>query len=174
MGNPILLKKAEEVKNIFSPEIQDYISSMLLTIKSFGDRVGLAAPQVGILKRIIVYRVPSSSVNPRYKNMYHSVEQDIPWSVLINPTIEEIKNEQAGGWEACVSVPGLMGYVERSSEITYSGLNEKGEMVRRNASGFHARLIQHEIDHLDGVLFPMKIKDITQLGFEEEILKYNQ
>lgn len=174
MGNPLLLKKSEHVSNIASPETQDDISSILLTAKSLGDRVGLAAPQVGILKRIIVYRVPSRSVNPRYKNIYNSEEQDIPWSVLINPIIEEAKEDQVGGWEACVSVPGLMGYVERIAEITYSGLNENGELVRRNASGFHARLIQHEIDHLDGILFPMKVKDITQFGFEEEVLKHNR
>ena len=172
MGNPILLKKSEEVENVFSTEIQEDISSILLTAKSLGDRVGLAAPQVGILKRIIVYRVPANYANPRYKNIYNSEEQDIPWSVLINPIIEETKIDYAGGWESCVSVPGLMGYVERSTEITYSSLNENGELVRRNASGFHARLIQHEIDHLDGILFPMQMKDITHFGFEEEILKY--
>lgn len=174
MGNPLLLKKSEQITNIFSPEVQECISLMLRTVKILGDRVGLAAPQVGILKRIIVYRVPSRSVNPRYKNIYNSEEQEIPWSVLINPIIEETKKDYVGGWEACVSVPGLMGYVDRSTGITYSGLNEKGEIVRRNASGFHARLIQHEIDHLEGILFTMKVKDITQFGFEEEVLKYSQ
>lgn len=170
MGNPLLLNVSQKVEDPLSEEIQTNIEDMFATIHSFGERVGLAAPQVGILKRIIVYRVPAKPLNARYGLISNKGQEDIPWSVLINPTITPIGEEKSPGWEGCISVPGILGEVNRYNQISYSGMNEKGEEIERTASGFHARLIQHECDHLDGILFPMRVHDLSRFGFEAEIL----
>lgn len=171
MGNPILLKTSLAIKeeDILSEETQEIIENLLHTIKSIDGRVGLAAPQVGILKRIIVYRVPKKLVNDRYKNIHSSEEEDIPWSVLINPKITYYDNSNCFGWEGCVSIPGILGEIPRSNIIKYEGYDENCRHISRTASGFHSRLIQHEIDHLDGILFPMKMTKMSNFGFEEEI-----
>lgn len=169
MGNRILLEKSEIVSDPLSTETQEIIKNMLFTIQSIGERVGLAAPQVGILKRVIVYRVPATPVNSRYNNIQMESNVEIPWSVLINPMILSRDEDITFGWEGCVSVPHIMGYVPRSNSIAYTGFDENGVQVHREVSGFHARLIQHEIDHLDGILFPMRVTDMSKFGFEDEI-----
>ncbi len=171
MGNPILLERSEEVRDVFSDEIQEIISDMFYTIQKIGERVGLAAPQVGILKRIVVFRVPSKPVNDRYKSISDADQEEIPWTAMINPKITPLSDAMVPGWEACVSVPGMMGEVERYDQIKYTYLDEKGNFHQREAHGFHARLLQHEVDHLDGILFPMRVKNMSKFGFENELVK---
>lgn len=171
MGNPILLEKSVEVQNILSDEIQDIISNMLYTVQTIGERVGLAAPQVGILKRIVVFRIPAKPVNPRYASIADPTQEEIPWTAFINPVITPLSSSHTEGWEACISVPGMMGKVDRFDHIKYSYFDEKGDFHEREAKGFHARVMQHELDHLDGILFPMRVKDMKDFGYESEIVK---
>lgn len=172
MGNPKLLLKSEEVTNIQDPEIQSIISDMLYTVQTIGERVGLAAPQVGIMKRIIVFRIPKNLVNERYKNIASDNQEELPWHALINPFFEPLSDQIQSGWEACISVPGLMGKVDRYNHIKYSFYDERGQLHHKEARDFHARVVQHEIDHLDGILFPMKVKNMAEFGYESEIVKH--
>ena len=171
MGNPVLLEKSVEVQNILSDEIQEIISNMLHTVQTIGERVGLAAPQVGILKRVIVFRIPAKPVNPRYASTIDPTQEEIPWTAFINPVIKPLSGAKTAGWEGCISVPGMMGKVERFDHIKYSYFDEKGSFHEREAKGFHARVMQHELDHLDGILFPMRVKDMKDFGFESEIVR---
>jgi peptide deformylase len=173
MGNKLLLEKSSYIEDIMSEETQEIIEDMLYTTSYLNERVGLAAPQVGILKRIIVYRVPAKSINPRYDLISSAPQEEIPWSVLINPVITPLSDKKIAGWEGCISVPGMLGEVYRYENIRYSGINEHNKLIERTVSGFHARLIQHEYDHLDGILYPMRINDITKFGCEDEILKWH-
>lgn len=172
MGNPILLQKANYVDNPSNSEIQDIVSNMLHTIQTIGERVGLAAPQVGIQKRIIVYRVPEKPLNSRYHLISDEFQKEVPWSALINPEIFPIESELESGWEGCISVPGLLGKVPRYKTIRFTGVNERGQVIDQVVSNFYARLIQHEYDHLEGILFPMKINDPSCFGYEEEIIAH--
>jgi peptide deformylase len=171
MGNPILLEKSLEVDNISSLEVQECIENMLYTVQTIGERVGLAAPQVGILKRIVVFRIPAKPVNLRYAAISDPDQVEIPWTVFINPVITPLSNAITAGWEGCISVPGMVGKVDRFDHIKYTYFDEKGEFHEREAKGFHARVMQHEFDHLDGVLFPMRVKNMRDFGFESEIMK---
>jgi len=171
MGNPVLLEKASEVQDIVSNETQEIISNMLYTVQTIGERVGLAAPQVGILKRIIVFRIPANPVNPRYASISDSKQAEIPWTAFINPIISPLSDAITSGWEGCISVPGMMGKVDRFDHIKYSYFDQKGIYHEREAKGFHARVMQHEFDHLEGILFPMRIKDMKNFGYESEIVK---
>lgn len=171
MGNPLLLERSEEVRDVFDPEVQENIADMLATIQDIGERMGLAAPQVGILKRIVVFRFPSKLVHPRYKSVATSEDQeDIPWTAIINPVITPLSNKIQTGWEVCVSVPGMMGEVDRFESIKFSYLDQNWNFHEREAHGFLARLIQHEVDHLDGILFPMRVKNMTKFGYESELV----
>ena len=172
MGNPLLLERSDEVRDVFDPKIQENIADMLVTIQHIGERVGLAAPQVGILKRIVVFRIPAKPAHDRYKSVVGSgTQEEIPWTAIINPRITPLSDKIQTGWEACVSVPGMMGEVDRFDDIKYSYLDGQGNFHEREAHGFHARLIQHEVDHLDGILFPMRVKNMRKFGFESEIVK---
>jgi len=171
MGSPILLEKSLEVQNILSDEIQELISNMLYTVQTIGERVGLAAPQIGILKRVIVFRIPAKPVNPRYTSTASTSQEEMPWTTFINPVITPLSDAKTAGWEGCISVPGMMGRVDRFDHIKYSYFDEKGTFHKREAKGFHARVMQHEFDHLDGILFPMRVKDMKDFGFESEIVK---
>ena len=170
MGNPLLYQRSEEIRDVFDPQIKEDIENIFATIKSLGERVGLAAPQVGIMKRIVVFRVPAKPVHSRYKSISDLDQPEIPWTAMINPSYRLINSEMVPGKEVCVSVPGIMGEVDRYKSIIYSYLDEKGNYHEHEAHNFHARLIQHELDHLDGILFPMRVKDMKTLGFEREIL----
>jgi peptide deformylase len=123
--------------------------------------VGIAAPQIGVNKRMVIFGFESSA---RYPN-----EKPVPFTVLINPVIEYLSDETADGWEGCLSVPGLRGLVPRFRHIRYSGFDLEGNAFTREADGFHARIVQHECDHLDGILFPQRIKDMRFFGFEDEL-----
>jgi peptide deformylase len=124
--------------------------------------VGIAAPQIGSNQRVIMFGFEE---NPRYPDA-----GPIPFTILINPVITFLSSEMVDGWEGCLSVPGLRGLVPRYNHIKYSGYDEKGQLITRVVDGFHARVVQHETDHLDGILYPQRIKDLRFFGFEEELV----
>jgi len=160
MGDPLLLEVADLVspQMITTPKIQDIIQDLLDTMHA-ANGAGLAAPQIGIPLQIVVFGFEK---NQRYPN-----EAPVPQTILINPIITPIGLSQENGWEGCLSVPGLRGLVPRFQEIRYQGLNESGQAIDRVVSGFHARVLQHECDHLIGKLYPMRIEDMSQFGFTE-------
>lgn len=172
-GNPQLLRKSEDIDDIFSQETKDIINDLKETAFSLGERVGLAAPQIGITKRILIFRVPLSPLNKRYSLITNEKMPEIPWTILINPTYSSHSHEKQKGWEGCASVPGILGEVERYKRITYTATDEYGHFISYEASDFHARLIQHEIDHLEGILFPMRLTSPSRIGFEAVILGHS-
>jgi len=157
MGNPLLYQRSEEITDFDAAQLRILIKDMFDTMAD-ADGAGLAAPQIGILQRLVIFSVVA---NPRYPDA-----ESVPQTILINPEIEVLNDEQEAGWEGCLSIPGMRGVVSRPSHIRYSGYNGKGEKFSREVSGFHARVVQHECDHLDGVLYPMRIRDIRQFGYE--------
>jgi len=160
MGNPRLYEVSASVNSEQLSKLDETIQDMIDTMDA-ADGAGLAAPQIGIMKRIVIFGVEN---NPRYPHA-HSV----PFTILINPEIEYLSDEIDYGWEGCLSVPGLRGLVPRNTQIRYRGLNQKGEAIDRTVTGFHARVVQHECDHLDGILFPMRVEDMKSLGFEDQL-----
>lgn len=166
MGDDILKRKAEAIDLNNLSEIADIVEDMKHTLIAQGERVGLAAPQVFISKRLLIFRIPNQ-LHSRYANEQEITPIDL--HPLINPEIEFLDSEQENGYEACISIPGLMGVVPRYKHIRYSyyDLNAKKHSVY--ASGFHARVVQHEYDHLDGILYPQRMKDLSTFGFEEAI-----
>jgi len=162
-GDPLLLEASLEVSQFATDELQALINDMQQTMLAY-DGAGLAAPQIGILKRIVIFGSKNVNENPRYPNADH-----VPYTILINPKIEVLSNTVQGFWEGCLSVPGMRGYVERPDHIRYSGYDFLGEKVEREVNGFHAIVVQHECDHLDGILYPMKIKDMSLFGYQDEI-----
>jgi peptide deformylase len=157
MGDPLLYQRSEEITEFDNPRLAALIEDMFDTMAD-SDGAGLAAPQIGVLQRLVIFSVES---NPRYPDA-----ETVPRTILINPVIEVLDDERESGWEGCLSIPGMRGVVSRPSYIRYSGYNEKGEKFSREVRGFHARVVQHECDHLDGVLYPMRIQDIRQFGYE--------
>ena len=168
MGEPVLRQKAEPVDFNDMQDIPELIEDMKYTLISLGERVGLAAPQVFVSKRLLIFRVPEK-LHPRYAS--DEILEPLELHPLINPEIEYVSEETEDGYEACISVPGLMGKVKRSKRIRYSyfDMNKKKHIV--DASGFHARVVQHEFDHLDGILYPQRMNDLSTLGFEQEVCK---
>lgn len=160
MGNPILREIAKPIKNFNTPELYQLIEDMKDTMVA-NDGAGLAAIQIGILKRVIIFGFKQ---NPRYPQ-----SPDIPLTVLINPQYTSLDNEIESGWEGCLSVPGMRGLVPRFKKIQYSGYDVLGKKITREASDFHARVVQHELDHLDGLLYVDKIEDHANFGFTEEL-----
>lgn len=160
MGDSRLLRRAEEVSSFNSPELNAVLQDMRDTMQSL-DGVGLAAPQIGLNKRIVIFGVER---NPRYPDA-----EIVPGTVLINPVITPLSDEKEEGWEGCLSVPGMRGLVPRYTQIRYQGRDEFGGLIDRTVSGFHARVVQHECDHLDGVLYPMRILDMRNFGFSSEL-----
>lgn len=162
MGHPVLRRVADRVENPLDPEIQRLIVDMKETMKDAGG-VGLAAPQVFQSKAIMVFYVPA------FRKSDDPDDAEVPLSVLINPEIEAIGDEIVDGWEGCLSIPGLQGVVPRWNKIRYRGLDEYGKDVERIAGGFHARVVQHEYDHLIGVMYPERMEDMALLGFADEL-----
>lgn len=164
MGHPVLRTPAAPVEDIAAPELQRLITDMIETMDDAGG-VGLAAPQVHVPSRLIVFRVPAA------RDDAEDAEEGAPEgvTVLINPEIEPLGDEQQLGLEGCLSIPGLRGLVPRYRRIRYSGLDAKGSPVSRIAAGFHARVVQHEMDHLDGVLYLDRMEDLADLAFESEL-----
>lgn len=164
MGHPVLLRQAEEVRDMTAPEINRLIADMMDTLQDSGG-VGLAAPQVHVSKRIFIYFVPES----------RSEGADDPpcgVQVLINPVLEPVGAEQVPRVEGCLSIPGLRGEVPRYKQVRYAGYDQTGQPVAGVASGFRANVMQHEMDHLDGILYPMRMNDLGKLGFDAEITRY--
>lgn len=165
MGEPCLASKAKPVIDFESDELQTNVANMIDTMRSYHG-VGLAAPQIALSKQIIVLEVAD---NVRYPQA-----QAIELDILINPEILELSEQQEAGWEGCLSLPGMRGRVTRSVSITYQALNLAGEPVKKTVSGFHARIIQHEIDHLNGILYPQRLDNLSEFGFEDSLPSFQQ
>ena len=166
MGHPVLRRVADPVVDPTAPEIRRLVRDMLETLEDIGG-VGLAAPQIHVSKRVVIFEVPAERA-ARDGNG-EAPPDGVPMTALINPVIEPLADEKALGWEACLSVPGLTGAVPRWTRIRYRGYGLEGERIEREASGFHARVVQHEFDHLDGILYPQRMVDLTSLAFAEEL-----
>lgn len=164
LGNQQLSSPSLPVTDFHDPKLIKLIEDMKDTMNE-KKGVGIAAPQIGINLRVVIFGFEKSE---RYPN-----EAPVPFTILINPVIEILSDEMIDGWEGCLSVPGLRGLVSRYQKIKYMGFDLNQNTIERYASNFHARIIQHECDHLDGILFPRRIKDIRYFGFEDEILKNN-
>jgi len=160
MGDARLLQRAEPVSSFGSEELRALLADMRDTMQALNG-AGLAAPQIGVGLRVVIFGVQK---NPRYPDA-----EEVPETVLINPSIMELEETIKDDWEGCLSLPGMRGLVPRFQNIRYQGYDEHGARIDRTASGFHARVVQHECDHLDGILYPMRIRDITKFGFTEEL-----
>lgn len=166
MGDPRLLRVAQPVTQFDTDELHLLISDMLDTMAA-ANGAGLAAPQIGVDLQVVIFG--TDAPNPRYPSA-----PLVPRTVLINPAITPLNPVEGGimpaledGWEGCLSVPGMRGVVPRYARIRYSGFDQYGDPIEREADGFHARVVQHECDHLMGILYPMRIRDFTQFGFTE-------
>jgi len=160
MGNQQLSSPSRPIVDFRDGRLKQVIDDMRDTMLAEGG-VGIAAPQIGVSLRIIMF---GFETNPRYPN-----ESPVPFTVLINPIIEPLSAELVDGWEGCLSVPGLRGLVPRYKKIRYQGYDVNGQYIERIAENFHARVLLHECDHLDGILFPYRIKDLRFFGFEDEL-----
>jgi peptide deformylase len=167
MGHPVLAAPAQAVADPSAPEIRRLVNDMVETMRD-ADGAGLAAPQVHVPLRVVVFQAPEGRSDPGLSEE-ERFDHTAPLSVLINPEIAILSGETEGGWEGCPSVPGLRGWVERPAHIRYRGLGLDGEKIERVARGFHARVVQHECDHLDGRLYTSRIGDLSRLIFESEI-----
>ena len=159
MGEARLLRVARPVQEFDTPELRQLVQDMLDTMRH-AQGAGLAAPQIGVDLQVVVFG--SDSPNPRYPD-----RPLVPFTVLINPVVTPLGPETALDWEGCLSVPGLRGKVPRWLRIRYTGVDLHGGAIDREAEGFHARVMQHECDHLAGILYPMRMQDFTQFGFTE-------
>jgi len=160
MGDVRLLQRAEPVSDFDTPQLHALLADMRDTMHALNG-AGLAAPQIGTGLRVVIFGVQK---NPRYPDA-----GEVPQTVLINPVIIPLDDVMEEGWEGCLSVPGMRGLVPRHAHIRYQGFDEFGAKIDRDVSGFHARVVQHETDHLDGILYPMRIRDLTRFGFNEEL-----
>lgn len=158
MGDASLLQVAERVEKFNTPELKTLIQDMRDTMEA-EDGAGLAAPQIGIGLQVVIFGVKKSA---RYPDA-----EDVPYTVLINPVIKPLTQETEEDWEGCLSVPGMRGMVPRFSKIDYQGYDQYGNSINRNVDGFHARVVQHECDHLQGILYPMRITNFRTFGFTE-------
>ncbi|HSZ74649.1 MAG TPA: peptide deformylase [Rhizomicrobium sp.] len=166
MGHPVLGRKAEPVENPTAPEIRRLVADMVETMID-ANGAGLAAPQVHVPLRVVVFQAPEGRADQEL-TAEERYDHTAPLTILINPEIEVAGTETEGGWEGCLSVPGLRGFVERPAHIRYRGFDHEGRPVARTARGFHARVVQHECDHLDGILYPTRMSDMGKLIFESE------
>jgi peptide deformylase len=167
MGHPVLTTLARPVADPRHPEIRKLVNDMVETMMD-ANGAGLAAPQVHVPLRVVIFQAPGERSDPGLSEE-ERFDHTAPLSVLINPEIEILGSGQEGGWEGCLSVPGLRGWVERPDHIRYRGMGLEGETIERVARGFHARVVQHECDHLDGRLYTTRIGDLSRLIFESEI-----
>ena len=160
MGDPRLLEVARPIERFDAPELRALLEDMRDTM-AHQNGAGLAAPQIGVGLRVVIFGVKA---NPRYPQA-----GEVPDTVLINPVIEPIGDGMEEDWEGCLSVPGMRGWVPRHARIRYSGFDENGNRFERTVDGFHARVVQHECDHLDGILYPRRIRDLTRFGFNDAL-----
>jgi len=160
MGDPRLLEPARPVERFDTQELHALIADMDDTMRA-RDGAGLAAPQIGVGLQVVIFGVEH---NPRYPEA-----EAVPYTVLINPLITPVGADMEEGWEGCLSVPGMRGLVPRYKQLRYRGCDPYGRAIDRTVSGFHARVVQHECDHLAGILYPMRIRDLRNFGFNEEL-----
>jgi len=160
MGDPRLLQRSAEVTRFGTPELEALLQDMRDTMAQLNG-AGLAAPQIGVALRVVIFGVKA---NPRYPDA-----EEVPDTVLINPVLEPLSDEVEEGWEGCLSVPGMRGLVPRWKRLRYWGVDAEGNRFSREVADFHARVVQHECDHLDGILYPMRIRDLTKFGFNEAL-----
>jgi len=158
MGHPVLLQSAASVEAFDTPELHALINDMQDTMQHMNG-AGIAAPQIGVSQRVVIFGVGQ---NPRYPDA-----EQVPYTVLINPVLTFVGDQVEDGWEGCLSVPGMRGIVPRYQRLHYKGFDQYGQVIDRLVSGFHARVVQHECDHLDGVLYPMRIQDLRQFGYTD-------
>lgn len=158
MGDARLLRVAEPVSQLNTPELSQLIADMFDTMAA-ANGAGLAAPQIGVNLQLVIFGFKK---NPRYPDA-----PNVPETVLINPVLTPLSEEVDEAWEGCLSVPGMRGLVPRWSKLRYEGVDQFGQVICRDVEGFHARVVQHECDHLNGILYPMRIKDLSQFGFTE-------
>jgi len=160
MGDPRLLEASRPVEHFDTPELHALIADLHDTMEAL-DGAGLAAPQIGVLSQVVIFGVKR---NPRYPDA-----EEVPYTVLINPVLTATGKEIEEGWEGCLSVPGMRGLVPRYRQLRYQGYDQYGNVIDRTVSDFHARVVQHECDHLLGILYPMRIRDLRNFGFNEEL-----
>jgi peptide deformylase len=158
MGDPRLLAVSDPVTAFGTPELENLLADMRDTMRDLNG-AGLAAPQIGVGARVVIFGVEQ---NPRYPEA-----ETVPFTVLINPQLTPIGEEMEDGWEGCLSVPGMRGLVPRYRQLRYTGVDADGRPIDRIVSDFHARVVQHEVDHLDGILYPRRIRDLSQFGFTD-------
>ena len=160
MGDERLLKKSLAVEAFDTPELHELLADMRDTMAHLNG-AGLAAPQIGVGLRVVIF---GSDANPRYPEA-----PPVPKTVLINPLLTPLSDETEDGWEGCLSVPGMRGLVPRYRHLRYTGVDASGHPIDRTVSDFHARVVQHEVDHLDGILYPRRIRDLTRFGFTDAL-----
>ena len=160
MGHPVLRERAKPVERFGTPELRELLQDMRDTMAA-KNGAGLAAPQIGVGQRLVIFGVDK---NPRYPDA-----EEVPFTVLVNPKLVILTREIEEDWEGCLSVPGMRGIVPRYTKLRYSGFDIEGNPIERVAEGFHARVVQHECDHLDGILYPQRMTDLSKLGFNEEL-----
>ncbi|MCW5594920.1 MAG: peptide deformylase [Rhodocyclaceae bacterium] len=158
MGDPRLLQASRPVEAYGTPDLHALIGDMQDTMRA-ANGAGLAAPQIGVGLRVVIFGFES---NPRYPQA-----EAVPYTILVNPVLTPLSDELEEGWEGCLSVPGLRGVVPRWARLVYRGFDADGALIEREATGFHARVVQHECDHLDGILYPMRIRDFTRFGYTD-------
>lgn len=158
MGEALLLQRAAEVPDPRARWVQELLADMFDTMRA-ANGAGLAAPQVGVSSRIVIFGFEAT---PRYPDA-----PSVPLTVLINPVLTPLAEDIEEGWEGCLSVPGMRGLVPRFSRLRYQGMDAQGQPIDRSVEGFHARVVQHEVDHLDGILYPMRMRDLRQFGFQD-------
>jgi peptide deformylase len=160
MGHPVLRQIAAPVER-FDRELAALVSDMDETMRSLSG-AGIAAPQIGVSLRVVIFELLE---NPRYPHV-----SPVPYTVLVNPVLTPLGEEQEEGWEGCLSVPGMRGLVPRFHRLRYQGFDLQGAPIDRTVEGFHARVVQHEVDHLDGILYPQRIRDLRSFGFEDALM----
>jgi peptide deformylase len=165
MGDPRLLEVSRKVEAFDTAELHELIADMQDTMRALNG-AGLAAPQIGVGLQLAIFGV---DFNPRYPDA-----EPVPYTVLVNPQLEPVGDELEEGWEGCLSVPGMRGLVPRHKGLRYRGFDQYGKTIDRTVSDFHARVVQHEVDHLFGILYPMRIRDLRNFGFNEELFPGEQ
>ena len=160
MGDPLLLERSAELERVDTPALRELLQDMRDTMDAL-DGAGLAAPQIGVSLRVVIFGFEG---NDRYPDA-----PPVPYTELINPVLTALSEELEEGWEGCLSVPGMRGLVPRYARLRYKGLGPDGQLIDRSVEGFHARVVQHEVDHLDGILYPRRIRDLRHFGYSEEL-----
>ena len=160
MGDPLLLQRARAVTTFDTPELHALVADMQETMRH-ANGAGLAAPQIGVPQRVVIFGFVH---NDRYPDA-----PAVPHTVLVNPVLTFPDRDMEEGWEGCLSVPGMRGLVPRRLRLRYQGLDQFGHAIDRTVEGFHARVVQHEVDHLDGILYPMRIRDMSRFGFQDAL-----